>query len=419
MKRILLRNARIFDGHNGECANDMHVLVEGERIVRIASTPIEAADVHVIDLNGQTLMPGLIDAHVHAFFSSLQVQKVEQFGEAYRTGHAVRMLDHALKCGFTTVRDTGGGNYSLWRALADGLIKGPRFFYSGKVLGMTGGHGEIRDLWDRPRYETVCSCAGTVFSALGVVADGVPDVIKATREELRQGASFIKIMGSGGVASPTDPIWMNQYREDEIRAIVNECVERRTYATAHCHPASAVRRCVEFGVRCIEHGTLIDEETAAFVAERGAYIVPTLIIIEQLVTLGKQMGFPPQNQAKAEEAWQGAMEGLRHMRRGGVRLCYGTDLLGDLYTRQCREFTLRSEVFTPLEILRQATSIPAEMMMLEGQIGCVAEGAFADLVVVDGDPLQDISLLAANGENLSVIIRNGEVVKERPSAASR
>ena len=415
MNRVVLRNARIFDGHNEQCANGMHVLVEGERIVRISSSPIEAADARVIDVRGQTLMPGMIDAHVHAFFSSISVQKVEQFGESYRTAHAVRMLNHALKCGFTTVRDTGGGNYGLARALQEGLIEGPRFFYSGKVVGMTGGHGEIRDAWERPRYESLCACAGTVFSALGVVADGVPDVIKATREELRQGAHFIKIMGSGGVASPTDPIWMNQYREDEIRAIVNECVERRTYATAHCHPASAVRRCVEFGVRCIEHGTLIDAETAAFVAERGAYIVPTLIICEQLVQMGRQMGFPPQNQAKAEAAWEGALAGLRHMRAAGVKLCYGTDLLGDLYKHQCREVTLRSQVFTPLEILRQLTSIPAEMMMLEGQLGCVSEGAYADLVVVDGDPLEDISLLAADGANLSVIIRNGEVVRGGPA----
>jgi len=218
-------------------------------------------------------------------------------------------------------------------------------------------------------------------------------------------------MGSGGVASPTDPIWMNQYREDEIRAIVNECVERRTYVAAHCHPASAVKRCVEFGVRSIEHGTLIDAKTAKFVAEKGAYIVPTMVVIFTLVELGMELGFPPQSQEKAEYAFRQAISGLDLMRSAGVKLCYGTDLLGSTYVQQCREFTLRSEVFTPLELLRQATSIPAEMMQMEGKLGCIKPGALADLIVVDGDPLKDISLVAGDGKHLRAIVREGELVK--------
>ena len=166
-------------------------------------------------------------------------------------------------------------------------------------------------------------------------------------------------------------------------------------------------------MRCIEHGTLIDAETAAFVAKRGAYVIPTLIIIEQLVESGRAMGFPPASQQKVESIWGQAIEGLRHMRAAGVKIGFGTDLLGGLYTRQCREFTLRSEVFTPLEILRQATSMNAEMMQMEGQIGCVKPGAFADLLLVDGDPLADISLLAADGEKLALVMRNGEVVNEK------
>ncbi|WP_077034864.1 amidohydrolase family protein [Pelomonas sp. KK5] len=411
MTRTLFTNARLFDGHSADFPAGMQVLVEGERVSAVSTTAIDAPDARVIDCAGRTLMPGLIDAHIHAFFSNVSFQKVEQFGEAYRTAHAVRMLGHALRCGFTTVRDIGGGNWSLYQAMADGLFAGPRFLYAGKVLSMTGGHGDMRPLSERPRYEGVCACgSGPNFNALCVIADGVDEVLKAVREELRQGAHCIKIMGSGGVASPTDPIWMNQYREDEIRAIVNECAERRSYVAAHCHPASAVRRCVEFGVRCIEHGTLMDADTAAFVAERGAYVIPTLIIIEQLVEQGRAMGFPPESQAKVESIWGQAIEGLRHMKAAGVKVGFGTDLLGNLYSRQCREFTLRSEVFTPLEILRQATSVNAEMMQLEGQIGCVAPGAFADLIVVDGDPLADISLLAADGAKLAAVMRNGELV---------
>jgi imidazolonepropionase-like amidohydrolase len=411
LSKLLLTRARIFDGHSADCAEGMNVLVADGVIQQVTSAAVAAGDARVIDVAGRTLMPGLIDCHIHAFASDVAVQKIESLGEAYRTAHAVRMLQHALACGFTTVRDIGGGNYSLNRALADRLFQGPRFFYAGRILSMTGGHGDMRQIEEPPRYTSACACAGTAFNAFAVIADGVDECLKAVREELRQGAHCIKIMGSGGVASPTDPIWMNQYREDEIRAIVGECSERRTYASSHCHPASAVRRSVEFGVRSIEHATLIDAATAAFVAGRGAYVVPTMIIIEQLVQMGRRLGFPPQSQEKAEFAWQSAISGLDLMRSAGVKLCYGTDLLGSLYVHQCREFTLRKQVFTPLELLRQATGMAAEMMMMQGQLGCVRPGALADLIVVDGDPLADISLLEADGARLALICRAGELVK--------
>jgi len=413
MSSLLFKNARVFDGTNADCAEGLWLRVADGLIQELSDTPLTAPDdTLVIDCASRTLMPGLIDCHVHAFASDVAVAKIDAMGEAYRTAHAVRMLGHALDCGFTTVRDIGGGNHSLWRALADGLVRGPRYLYSGKILSMTGGHGDMRPIEERPRYESVCGCAGSpLANTFAVIADGVDACIRATREELRQGAHCIKIMGSGGVASPTDPIWMNQYREDEIRAIVNECTERRSYVSAHCHPASAVRRSVEFGVRSIEHGTLIDDETARFVAERGAYIVPTMSIIFALVEQGRSLGFPPQSQAKVEQVFHQAIAGLDAMRRAGVKVCYGTDLLGRTYTDQCREFTLRSEVFTPLEILRQATSTAAEMMLLDGQIGCIAPGAQADLLLVDGDPLKDIGLLAVDGRNLRAIVRGGELVK--------
>ncbi len=412
MTQLLFKNARLFDGTQAECAEGMFVRVADGRIREVSTRAPDGRDLQVIDVGGRTLMPGLIDAHVHAFASDVAVQRVEALGEAYRTAHAVRMLTHALHCGFTTVRDIGGGNYSLWRALEDGLITGPRLLYSGRILSMTGGHGDLRQIEEPPRHQAGCACGDTpLFNSFAVVVDGVDACIRAAREELRQGAHCIKIMGSGGVASPTDPIWMNQYREDEIRAIVNECVERRTYVASHCHPASAVRRSVEFGVRSIEHGTMIDDDTARFVAEHGAYIVPTMAIIFALVESGRKLGFPPQSQEKAEFAFKAAVSGMDSMRRAGVKVCFGTDLLGSTYTQQCREFTLRSEVFTPVEILRQATSVAAEMMLMKGEIGCIAPEARADLLVVDGDPTKDISLLAASGQHLRTIVRGGTVVK--------
>jgi len=411
MSTLLFRNARIFDGKSDKCPDGMSVLVEGNLIREVSDRPVKSKNARVIDVGGRTLMPGLIDAHMHAYASDVNMFKVESSGTAYRTAHAVKMLGFQLDCGFTTVRDIGGGDYSLAKAISDGLIRAPRFLYAGKVLSMTGGHGDMRKQDELPDYKAMCSCG--VFNSFAKIADGVDECTRATREELRQGAHCIKIMGSGGVASPTDPIWMNQYREDEIRAIVNECTERRTYASAHCHPASAVRRCVEFGVRSIEHGTLIDDETARFVAKSDSYIVPTLVIIFALVELGKKLGFPPESQVKAQYAFNQALSGLEKMRKAGVKVGYGTDLLGTTVVQQCREFTLRREVFKPVELLRQATSVNAELMMMEGKIGCVKAGAFADLIVVDGDPLKDINLVAADGKKLSVILRDGQIIKNK------
>ena len=408
---IILENARVFDGVSADCAEGVSVAVEDGQIREVSDRRIAGDAARRIDLGGRTLMPGLIDLHIHAYTSDVNVAKVDQAGEPYRTAHAVRMLDHALNCGFTTLRDVGGGDYSLASAIQAGLVRAPRFFYAGKILSMTGGHGDFRAMNESRHTESYCSCGD--FNTLCVIADGEAECIKAVREQLRRGAHCIKIMGSGGVSSPTDPMWMNQYREDEIRAIVNECAERRTYVSAHCHPASAVRRSVEFGVRCIEHATLIDRETAKFVAERGAYVVPTMAIIFGLMELGEKMGFPVASQEKVKLAYTEALKGMDIMRQAGVKLGFGTDLLGDLYTQQAREFTLRSEVFSPLEILRQATSGSAEILMQEGRLGCITEGAHADMIVVDGDPLNDISLLAKDGEALSLIMRAGEIVKNR------
>ncbi|MBL8270941.1 amidohydrolase family protein, partial [Steroidobacter sp.] len=207
---ILFQNARVFDGVNEECQEGMSVLVEGGLIREVSASPIKSANAQVIDVAGRTLMPGLIDAHVHAYASDVNVQKIDHAGAPYRTAHAARMLRFALESGYTTVRDVGGGDWSLWRAIEDGLLVAPRFFYSGKALSMTGGHGDMRGPGVSTHTEGYCSCGHS--QSLTIVADGLDECIKAAREELRRGAHCIKIMGSGGVASPSDPIWMNQYR---------------------------------------------------------------------------------------------------------------------------------------------------------------------------------------------------------------
>lgn len=409
MSSVLFKNARVFDGVHSDCPEGMQILVDSGVIREVSEKPIRAGAARVIDVGGRTLMPGLIDAHIHAYFSHVNQQEADNAGEAYRTAHAVRVLGFALDCGFTTVRDIGGGDHSLWRAIEDRLFRAPRFFYAGKILSMTGGHGDSRQMSESQHTHGYCSCGS--FNSISQVVDGVEGCIKAAREQLRRGAHCIKIMASGGVASPTDPIWMNQYREDEIRAIVHETAERRTYTSAHCHPVSAVKRCVEFGVRVIEHGTLIDDGTAVFVASKGAYVVPTMVIIHVLKEQGRELGLPPQGQEKVNVIFHQALQGMESMRKAGVKVGFGTDLLGETYVQQCREFTIRSEVFSPLEILRQATSVNAAVLQQENTLGCVKPGAYADLLVVEGDPLKNIGLLAESGRHLRFIMRAGEVIR--------
>lgn len=411
MPSFVIEKARMFDGWNADCAEGMSVAIEDGRIVEVSDRPISLSGAHRIDIGNRTLMPGLIDLHIHAYASDINLQKVDMMGQPYRTAHAVRMLGHALDCGFTSVRDAGGGDWSLSRALAEGLVRGPRFFYAGRILSMTGGHGDFRAAHVEAGDGGHGLCACGQSNSLSTIANGVDECLAATREQFRRGAHMIKIMGSGGVVSPTDPIWMNQYREDEIRAIVNECVERRSYASAHCHPADAIRRCVDYGVRCIEHGTLIDDETARFVAERGAYIVPTMAVLFAMKEHGRSAGLPSMVVDKCDTVFDEARAAMDSMRAAGVKLGFGTDLVGHTYVMQSREFDLRSDIFTPLEILRQATSMGAEVLQETGKLGCIAQGAHADLIVVDGDPLRDIHLMAEGGRHLSVIMRAGELIK--------
>ncbi|MFC5676943.1 metal-dependent hydrolase family protein [Aeromicrobium endophyticum] len=411
MTQIILENARVFDGVSEECPDGMSVLVEGGTIREVSDRPIRADDVRRIDVAGKTLMPGLIDMHVHSYFSDLDPRVLNDRDAPYRTAYAIKKLGHALDSGFTTVRDIGGGDYPLAAAIADGLVRAPRFFYAGKILSMTGGHVDYRTPNEKHHTHGYCSCDAMNWA--GVIADGVDECIKAAREELRRGAHCIKIVASGGVMSPSDPIWMNQFREDEIRAIVQECVERRTYVSAHCLTSESTRRSVEFGVRCIEHAAQIDAETAAFVAERGAYVVPTMVCLYSLVEQGLEMGLPGDRMDKLRAVYDDSMAGLDVMRSAGVKLGFGTDLLAGFYPQQTREFTLRREVFSPLELLRQATSVGAEILMQEGSLGCVQPDALADLIVVDGDPLKDVGLLAAEGQHLDLIMRGGDLVKNR------
>lgn len=406
MTLTLFENATLFDGASAETPDGMSVLVEDDLIKEVSDNGITVSDANVIDCTGKTLMPGMIDAHIHVYIANPAVPYPAP-PMSYVAHYGATFMKHALACGFTSLRDVAGGDHGLAMALRDGWLKGPRFFYGGLALSQTGGHGDFRS----PDVATdYCAC-GAEVQGLSILADGVDECTRTVREELRKGAHHIKIMGSGGVLSPSDPLEYPQYSEAEIRAITEECTRQGKYTAAHCQPTEAIRRCVEYGVRSIEHGTLIDEETAKFVVANEAFVVPTMATIFALRDLGPEQGVPDASMQKLYSIIDRSMTGLEVMKRAGVQMGFGTDLLGDMHTRQCTEFTIRREVLEPIDILRSATSVNAKLLDQEGKLGCIQPGAYADLLVVDGNPLDDIELLAANGENLSVIMADGELVK--------
>jgi imidazolonepropionase-like amidohydrolase len=284
------------------------------------------------------------------------------------------------------------------------LIKGPRLFYPGLALSQTGGHGDLRPA----DHFTGCACA--YCGALSIVADGPDEVRKVVREQLRKGASQIKLFVSGGVLSPTDPIWMNQYSELEIKAAVEEAATRRTYVMAHAFSDEAVIRCLKNGVRTIEHAVMLEATGARAIVEHDAYAVPTLVVTEGVKLAGKRLGLTPSNMEKLKEVENFQLKALDHLRTAGAKIGLGTDLLGEIMPLQSTEFALRLAVCTPLEILRSATSVNAEILQRSGELGILAEGALADILVIDGNPLADITVLE-NHARIQVILRNGELMK--------
>ena len=408
MAQVLFRNGRLFDGLGDESREGLEILIEGERIKEISDGRIKTSGARVVDLAGRTLMPGLIDAHFHAVAADPDIGRVEHMPASLIAQYARGFLEASVARGFTTIRDAGGADYGLARAIDNGLIAGPRLFYSGRALSQTGGHGDFR-----PYEQTgqLCSCGmgARVFSR---IVDGVPEVRRAARDELRKGAHQIKIMASGGVASPSDPTWVLQFSEEEIRAVVWEARSWRTYVMAHAYTPEAIRRCVEYGVRSIEHGNLIDAETAAYVAEQGAFVVPTLATYDALSRHGKALGFPEVSLAKLDSVHTAGLEALEILRAAGVRTGFGTDLLGAMHEHQLSEFAIRAEVLPAAEILRQATSSNADLLQRSGELGVVAPGALADLIVVDGDPVADMGLLSGQGEAIPLVMIGGVIRKD-------
>src|SRR5581483_419982 len=287
------------------------------------------------------------DAHVHAVAVDSALARLAEQPLTLVALQAGRLLEAMLQRGFTTVRDAGGADHGLAEAIAQGIVRGPRLFPSGLALSQTGGHGDMR-----PRTRAVIACACCEYGAgLSRIADGVDECRRAARDELRKGATQIKIMASGGVASPYDPVWNLQYSAEEMRAIVEEAAAWHTYVLAHAYTPEAIRRAVDNGVRSIEHANLIDRETAEHVAAEGAFVVPTLVTYDALYRFGRDLGFPEVSLAKLDEVRDVGLRALELLRDAAVPIGYGTDLLGVMHRHQTREFVIRAEVMTPFEVI--------------------------------------------------------------------
>lgn len=400
--RLIIRNGRRLDVDSMAIFEDGPILIIDGVIASIGENG--AADVE-IDAKGNFVLPGMIDAHVHFRLATLDFGKLSRWSEV-EYGIAMARLSRAtIGRGFTSVRDLGGDVEGLMNAIKGGMAEGPRIVRAGRMLTQTGGHGDA-DSSARPVPTCACEMRHTAF---GIVADGADAVRKAARHNLRDGSDFLKIHVSGGVASPNDPLESIQYTAGEVAAACEEARHRQTYVAAHAYSPEAIRLAVENGVHTIEHGNLIDAEVSALMVEYGAVMVPTLSTYEAMDHLGAQIGLPKSNLAKNSKVLEAGLASLEIARNAGVTLGFGTDLIGETQTRQRREFAIRAEVETSVEILRAMYVTNPRLLRLEGQIGTIAPGALGDLVLTKINPLENIAALEADDAIERVIFRGMEV----------
>ena len=396
----------VLDAAAGTLREGLDVLVKGDRIAAVGAGLALPENCVSIDVGGRTIMPGLIDCHVHVVAESLDLWSNMTAPASLAALRAARVMDEALQRGFTTLRDLGGADYGLVRALNEGVIAGPRLVICGKGLTTTGGHADLRSRSDdRP------GLFSDRLGSMGLIVDGVDNVRAACRTMIKEGASFIKVMANGGVSSPNDPIHSIQYSRDEIAAMVEEADNAGLYVSAHVYTDKAIRRCVELGVHSLEHCNLIEPETARLAAEKGCIAVPTLVAYDALALEGEALGLGAAEFAKIDIVRSGGLRSLEVMRDTGLPMAFGSDLLGSLRQYHCMEFELLAKVLTPAEIIRSATTIGAQLCRLEGEAGVIAAGASADLLVVEGNPLDNIALLQDDGAHLPVIMARGQLAK--------
>jgi imidazolonepropionase-like amidohydrolase len=417
-KVILLTNATVFDGENEQLIEGTDVLIEGNLITQIAKNITAPANAEVINVQGKTLIPGLSDSHVHIMWNDNIEYLIYNAQEGYLGVLAARNAKEMLMRGFTTVRDMGGPAMGLKKAIDDGVTPGPRILPSGAFVSQSAGHGDFepRMSYKSPYY------SGHVDNAYirgwTIIADGVPEVLKATREILRSGATQIKIMGSGSITGAHDPLDVTEYTIDELKAIVKEAEKWGTYATIHAYSSESILNAIEAGVRSIEHGLFASEDAMKLMKEKDIFFSTQFLSYS---ATPEEAGMEGPAIPKYLEAQKGAVAGYKNAKKVGVKMSFGTDILGGLQiaTFQTQEFLARSKYFSGYEILKQATSNNAELFersgkrhpYQEGALGVVKVGAYADILLVDGNPLEDISLLADPAKNLKLIMKDGKIYK--------
>ena len=404
---LIIENATLIDLQTGDLRPGHFITIDGDSIVSVDERRPTSQVAERIDLGGRCLLPGLIDAHFHATLTDTNPANLRDVPVTLMTARAAGLLQGALERGFTTVRDMGGADWGLRSAVAEGSIKGPRVYIAGRALSQTGGHGDIRR---RVETESFCSCSNALAS-MSVVADGKVGVQVATREQLRQGVDHIKVFLSGGVVSPSDPLTSAQYTDEELEAIVHEARSWNTYVAAHAYTAAAITRAAKAGVRTIEHGNLIDAPAAKLLAEHGGYLVPTLVTYEIMRREAPRAKLPSFSVAKLETVLAAGLESIQIALKAGVKLGFGTDLLGEFHAYQSEELQIRARVQEPRVVLASATLVNAEILGQTGRLGVIAPGALADLIAVDGNPLEDLGLLQGQGRHLPLIVKNGTVFK--------
>lgn len=410
-QQILFKNFELLEPSFGELRGGYQLLIEGDSVRELSAAPIKAPDASVIDCGRRTLMPGLIDSHVHAIHSEVNIRAMEALPLTLITARAATRLRAMLDRGFTTVRDTGGADWGIKTAIETGHITGPRLYIAGQSIGPTGGHSDSRRRTSF-KFNGECQCCnGLQFKS--AVADGADEVRKSAREQMRQGADHVKIMMSGGVASPYDPLDSLQFSDGEVSAAVEEATAFGRYVCAHAYSAEAITRAARLGVRTIEHGNLIDDASAKAMSGKGMFLVANLVTYYAMKDRAAQFGMSGESLAKNELVLQGGLKSLEICRRHGIPVAYGSDLLGELHWDQSKEFTIRQEVVSPFEIIRSATTIGADVLRLPGKVGTLQPGAFADAILVDGNPLKDLALLGDQGKHLALIMKAGQLHKNR------
>lgn len=422
-KRYRLVDATLIDPKDGNVFPHITIDVKDgliHRMTKLSQWPSPADEVlawtheeqlTIINLEGRFVLPGLIDCHVHLCTPPGEDGLKDTVNQDTNTSliRQTYLVRQIIKRGFTTVRDCAGATLALKEALNEGLLPGPRLFMAGKALSQTGGHGDLRASKDHE-----FQCCGGNQNSWSRITDGVEQCLHGAREEIRSGADFLKIMASGGVVSPTDKLTNLQFTPEEIRAITKVASDSGTYVTAHAYTPASIQNAIANGVMGIEHGNFIDAETAKLMAAKGIFLTPTLSTYDAMASKDFSTFLPPSIAEKNREVLSAGVKSLQIADAAGVTMCYGTDLLGPLWARQSREFSLRKQAgLSNLKLLQSATVNAAKMLRQEDKLGRLKDGYAADLIVLNANPLDDIEVLTRPEKHLLAVMKDGKVLESR------